>query len=79
MQKVRLARADQGEREMTDSEIADLYLDYSEFLEFGRIPKNRFHALVVQELLEKQISLGELKEFQDRRANMVKAVLGEKS
>jgi hypothetical protein len=55
---------------------ADLFADYRAFLELGKTPKNNLHALVVEELVAKGVSLEALKNFQDRRAAHLEAKAG---
>jgi hypothetical protein len=56
---------------------ADLFADFRAFLELGKTPKNNLHALVVEELVAKGVSVQALKNFQDRRAAQLEAKAGQ--
>jgi hypothetical protein len=53
--------------------LTDLFNDYCNYLEYGLVPQNGFHKLVVEELFAKGITLQELKDFQNRRAARLEA------
>jgi hypothetical protein len=57
-------------------QLADLLIDYQDYLRLGKVPQNGFHKLVVEELFVKGITLQELKDFQNRRAARLEAKAG---